>query len=98
MTEIVFVFSIFIQLFRIFSRRSRAGYAMRFTFKARRAEQKERAKKLLDQSFSLTGSQKSPIRRRMVKVSCAYEAFAMLLFSVGRSFRQPMGVRPSFQT
>ena len=34
MTEIVFVFSIFIQLFRIFSRRNRAGYAMRFTFKA----------------------------------------------------------------
>ena len=98
MTEIVFVFLIFSQLFRIFSRRNRAGYAMRFTFKARRAEQKEREKKLPDQSFSLTDSQKSPIRRRMVKVSCAYEAFAMLLFSVGRSFHQPMGIRPSFQT
>lgn len=97
MTEIVFVFSIFIQLFRIFSRRKRAGYAMRFTFKVRRAEQKERAKNCPIKAF-LADSQKSPMRRRMVKVSCAYEAFAMLLFSVGRSFRQPMGVRPSFQT
>ena len=60
MTEIVFVFSIFIQLFRIFSRRNRAGYAMRFTFKAHRAEQKERAKKLPDQSFSLADSIKKP--------------------------------------
>ena len=34
MTEIVFVFLIFSQLFRIFSRRIRVGYAMRFTFKA----------------------------------------------------------------
>ena len=33
---------------------------MRFTFKARRAEQKERAKKLPDQSFSLTDSIKKP--------------------------------------
>ena len=57
MTEIVFVFSIFIQLFRIFSRRNRAGYAMRFTFKAL-GKTKERAKKLPDQSFSLTDSQK----------------------------------------
>lgn len=98
MTEIVFVFLIFSQLFRIFSLRIHAGYAMRFTFKVRRAEQKERAKKLPDQSFSLTDSQKSPIRRRMVKVSCAYEAFAMLLFSVGRSFHHLMRNRPSFQT
>lgn len=97
MTEIVFVFSIFIQLFRIFSRRKRAGYAMRFTFKVRRAEQKERAKNCPIKAF-LADSQKSPMRRRMVKASCAYEGFAMLLFSVGRSFRQPMGVRPSFQT
>ena len=59
---------------------------------------KRARKKLPDQSFSLTGSQKSPIRRRMVKASCAYEAFAMLLFSVGRSFHQPMGIRPSFHT
>lgn len=59
MTEIVFVFSIFIQLFRIFSLRNRAGYAMRFTFKAL-GKTKERAKKLPDQSFSLTGSQKAP--------------------------------------
>ena len=44
MTEIVFVFLIFSQLFRIFSLRIHAGYAMRFTFKVRRAEQKERAK------------------------------------------------------
>lgn len=44
MTEIVFVFLIFSQLFRIFSLRIRAGYAMRFTFKVRQAEQKERAK------------------------------------------------------
>lgn len=97
MTEIVFVFLIFSQLFRIFSLRIRAGYAMRFTFKVRRAEQKERAKNCPIKAF-LADSQKSPIRRRMVKASCAYEAFAMLLFSVGRSFRQPMGVRPSFQT
>lgn len=59
MTEIVFVFLIFSQLFRIFSRRNRAGYAMRFTFKAL-GKTKERAKKLPDQSFSLTGSQKAP--------------------------------------
>ena len=97
MTEIVFVFLIFSQLFRIFSLRIRAGYAMRFTFKAL-GKTKERAKKLPDQSFSLTDSQKSPIRRRMVKASCAYEAFAMLLFSIGRTFHQPMGIRPSFQT
>ena len=91
MTEIVFVFSIFIQLFRIFSRRNRAGYAMRFTFNAS-------GKKLPNQSVSRTDRIKSPIRRRMVKVSCAYEAFAMLLFSVGRAFRHPMRNRPSFQT
>ncbi len=97
MTEIVFVFLIFSQLFRIFSRRIRAGYAMRFTFKALGRTKRAR-KKLLDQSFSLTGSQKSPIRRGMVKVSCAYEAFAMLLFSVGRSFHHLMRNRSSFQT
>lgn len=97
MTEIVFVFLIFSQLFRIFSRRNRTGYAMRFTFKAL-GKTKERAKKLPDQSFFLTDSQKSPIRRRMVKASCAYEAFAMLLFSVGRSFHHLMRNRPSFHT
>ena len=97
MIEIVFVFLIFSQLFRIFSLRIHAGYAMRFTFKVRRAEQKERAKNCPIKAF-LTDSQKSPIRRRMVKVSCAYEAFAMLLFSVGRSFHHLMSSRPSFQT
>lgn len=97
MTEIVFVFPIFSQLFRIFSRRNRAGYAMRFTFKVRRAEQKERAKNCPIKAF-LADSQKSPIRRRMVKASCAYEAFAMLLFSVGRSFHHLMRNRSSFQT
>lgn len=96
MIEIVFIFLIFSQLFRIFSRRNRAGYAMRFTLK-RWAKQKSAQKNSPIKAF-LAGSQKSPIRRRMVKASCAYEAFAMLLFSVGRSFRQPMGVRPSFQT
>ena len=59
MTEIVFVFSIFIQLFRIFSLRNRAGYAMRFTFKARRAEQKERAKSCPIKAF-LADSIKKP--------------------------------------
>lgn len=97
MTEIVFVFLIFSQLFRIFSLRIRAGYAMRFTFKVRRAEQKERAKNCPIKAF-LADSQKSPIRRRMVKASCAYEAFAMLLFSVGRSFHHLMRNRHSFQT
>lgn len=97
MTEIVFVFLIFSQLFRIFSLRIRAGYAMRLTFKVRRAEQKERAKNCPIKAF-LADSQKSPMRRRMVKVSCAYEAFAMLLFSVGRAFHHPMRNRPSFQT
>ncbi len=97
MTEIVFVFLIFSQLFRIFSRRNCAGYAMRFTFKALGRTKRAR-KKLPDQSFSLTGSQKSPIRCGMVKASCAYEAFAMLLFSVGRSFHHLMSNRPSFQT
>lgn len=91
MTEIVFVFLIFSQLFRIFSRRNRVGYAMRFTFNAL-------DKKLPNQSVSRTGSIKSPIRRRMFKASCAYEAFAMLLFSVGRSFHHLMRNRPSFQT
>lgn len=97
MTEIVFVFLIFSQLFRIFSLRIHAGYAMRFTFKVRRAEQKKRAKNCPIKAF-LADSIKSPIRRRMVKVSCAYEAFAMLLFSVGRSFHHLMRNRPSFQT
>lgn len=59
MTEIVFVFSIFIQLFRIFSRRSRARYAMRFTFKAHQAEQKERAKNCPIKAF-LADSIKKP--------------------------------------
>lgn len=59
MTEIVFVFLIFSQLFRIFSRRNRAGYAMRFTFKARRAEQKERAKNRPIKAF-LADSIKKP--------------------------------------
>lgn len=59
MTEIVFVFLIFSQLFRIFSLRIRAGYAMRFTFKVRRAEQKERAKNCPIKAF-LADSQKAP--------------------------------------
>lgn len=59
MTEIVFVFLIFSQLFRIFSLRIRAGYAMRFTFKARRAEQKERAKNCPIKAF-LADSIKKP--------------------------------------
>ena len=96
MTEIVFVFLIFSQLFRIFSRRNRAGYAMRFTLK-RWAKQKSAQKNCPIKAF-LADSQKSPMRRRMVKVSCAYEAFAMLLFSVGRAFHHPMRNRPSFQT
>lgn len=91
MTEIVFVFLIFSQLSRIFSRRTRSRYAMRFTFNAS-------GKKLPNQSVSRTDRIKSPIRRRMVKASCAYEAFAMLLFSVGRSFHHLMSNRPSFQT
>lgn len=91
MTEIVFVFLIFSQLFRIFSLRIHAGYAMRFTFNAS-------GKKLPNQSVSRTDRIKSPIRCGMVKASCAYEAFAMLLFSVGRSFHHLMRNRPSFQT
>lgn len=59
MTEIVFVFLIFSQLFRIFSRRNRAGYAMRFTFKALGRTKRAR-KKLPDQSFSLADSIKKP--------------------------------------
>ena len=59
MTEIVFVFLIFSQLFRIFSLRIRAGYAMRFTFKVRRAEQKERAKHCPIKAF-LADSIKKP--------------------------------------
>lgn len=58
MTEIVFVFSIFIQLFRIFSRRNRAGYAMRFTFKAL-GKTKERAKNCPIKAF-LADSIKKP--------------------------------------
>ena len=98
MTEIVFVFLIFSQLFRIFSLRIHAGYAMRFTFKARRAEQKELAKNCPIKASPSRTAKKSPIRRGMVKASCAYEAFAMLLFSVGRSFHHLMRNRPSFQT
>ena len=63
MTEIVFVFSIFIQLFRIFSRRNRAGYAMRFTFKVRQAEQKVRAKNCPIKAF-LADSIKMPHTQR----------------------------------
>lgn len=59
MTEIVFVFSIFIQLFRIFSLRIRAGYAMRFTFKAL-GKTKERAKKNCPIKAFLADSIKKP--------------------------------------
>ena len=59
MIEIVFIFLIFSQLFRIFSLRIRAGYAMRFTFKVRRAEQKERAKNCPIKAF-LADSIKKP--------------------------------------
>lgn len=58
MTEIVFVFLIFSQLFRIFSRRNRAGYAMRFTFKAL-GKTKEREKNCPIKAF-LADSQKAP--------------------------------------
>lgn len=60
MTEIVFVFLIFSQLFRIFSRRNRAGYAMRFTFKVRRAEQKELAKNCPIKAFLADSIAKAP--------------------------------------
>lgn len=59
MTEIVFVFSIFIQLFRIFSRRNRAGYAMRFTFEARWEKQKSAQKNCPIKAF-LADSLKKP--------------------------------------
>lgn len=58
MTEIVFVFLIFSQLFRIFSRRNRAGYAIRFTFKAL-GKTKEREKNCPIKAF-LADSQKAP--------------------------------------
>lgn len=60
MTEIVFVFLIFSQLFRIFSRRNRAGYAMRFTFKVRLAEQKERAKNCPIKASPSRAAKKAP--------------------------------------
>ena len=60
MTEIVFVFSFFIQLFRIFSLRIHAGYAMRFTFKVRRAEQKERAKNCAIKASPSQAAKKAP--------------------------------------
>ena len=91
MTEIIFIFPIFSQLSRIFSRRTRSRYAMRFTFNAS-------GKKTAQSKCFPHGQPKSPIRRRMFKASCAYEAFAMLLFSVGRSFHHLMSNRPSFQT
>lgn len=59
MAKIVFIFPIFIQLSRIFSRRTRSRYAMRFTFKVRRAEQKERAKNCPIKAF-LADSIKKP--------------------------------------
>ena len=59
MAKIVFIFPIFSQLSRIFSRRNRAGYAMRFTFKVRRAEQKELAKNCPIKAF-LADSIKKP--------------------------------------
>ena len=59
MAKIVFIFPIFSQLSRIFSRRNRAGYAIRFTFKVRRAEQKERAKNCPIKAF-LADSIKKP--------------------------------------
>ena len=58
MTEIVFVFLIFSQLFRIFSLRIHAGYAMRFTFKAL-GKTKERAKNCPIKAF-LADSIKKP--------------------------------------
>lgn len=58
MTEIVFVFLIFSQLFRIFSLRIHARYAMRFTFKVRRAEQKELAKNCPIKVFSARTAKK----------------------------------------
>ena len=59
MAKIVFIFPIFSQLSRIFSRRNRAGYAIRFIFKVRRAEQKERAKNCPIKAF-LADSIKKP--------------------------------------
>ena len=59
MTEIVFVFLIFSQLFRIFSLRIHAGYAMRFTFKVRREKQKSAQKNCPIKAF-LADSIKKP--------------------------------------
>ena len=59
MIEIVFVFLIFSQLFRIFSLRIHAGYAMRFTFKVRRAKQKSAQKNCPIKAF-LADSIKKP--------------------------------------
>ncbi len=94
MTEIVFVFLIFSQLFRIFSLRIRAGYAMRFTFKAL-GKTKERAKKQPDQSVPRGQHKKAPYAAGWSKYPVRMR---LLLCFFSRSFRQPMGVRPSFQT
>ena len=88
MTEIVFIFPIFSQLSRIFSRRTRTRYAMRFTFNAS-------GKKLPNQSVSRTGSQKAPYAAGWSKYPVRMR---LLLCYFSRSFRQPMGVRPSFHT
>ena len=60
MAKIVFIFPIFSQLSRIFSRRTRSRYAMRFTFKVRRAEQKERAKNCPIKAFLADSIAKAP--------------------------------------
>lgn len=58
MAKIVFIFPIFSQLSRIFSRRNRAEYAMRFTFKAL-GKTKEREKNCPIKAF-LADSIKKP--------------------------------------
>ena len=85
MTEIVFIFPIFSHLSRIFFAQNphQICYAVHIRSVPER---------------NIADSIKSPIRRGMAKASCAYEAFAMLLFSVGRSFHHLMRNRPSFQT
>ena len=60
MIEIVFVFLIFSQLFRIFSLRIHAGYAMRFTFKVRRAKQKSAQKNCPIKAFLADSIAKAP--------------------------------------
>ena len=56
---------------------------------------KRTRKKLPDQSFSLTGSQKAPYAAGWSKYPVRMR---LLLCFFSRSFRQPMGVRPSFHT